>query len=689
MHIIPRPRSVAPGEGTCAISAGFSPAGDTTGLETDLERLHHAGPVPLRLKQRMPASPRKGPGSDSLAGDDPTGAPRLEEQAYTLRITTSAVEIFAGGLPGLRHGLATLRQLIRQYPQQLPCCTIEDGPEILHRGVMLDVSRGKVPRRGTVLALIDRLQEWKYNVLQLYWEDTYRLPGHPLIGHLAGAYTREETAYLDRYCRDRGIELQPNLQTFSHMHGILRLPGYQHLAESKSLFTLAPGKEETYALLRDIFQEVLPWFTSRTLNINMDEAYDLGTGYSATAVEQEGAEAVFLKHIRRVCALAREAGAERILLWADCLNQYPALHDTLSGEVVWVDWNYNPMEQYPSLDNVAGKNRPFWIAPGTSSWNALFPRTENSRINIHGFTREARERGAEGVLVTHWGDYGHHQPLSFSYYGFLFAADQAWTGGRPEEDHTANNPDEHDAFEAAASVLFFSSSQQEKAFRLLEQTNNLPGLQVGFKTQTIYALFDDLLTGLTLKGNDKYPAIPRETFEGLADLGGRAAAVLEPDADTGRVSDMVRRDQSEIFSRELYLSARLIKLVGRRGLLSLEIIAAFGAAEVTTRVTEDLILRWILTLKELYRDHSRLREDFVRLWELEALPEGREGALYLFDKGSTRYGEAAAWLAGQREAILSGGTVDTTLKTYRAGDTYSTLWTDNTLNLWDRAYPWR
>ncbi len=666
MHLVPRPRSVMKHAGVCPTDRGFAATGNTGGLDAPLgcfelphsrpDRLHEDGPGPIPLNLKI------------------TEAGLSSDQTYRLTVNSAMVEIESAGIAGLRYGLATLRQIIRQYSQEMPCVTVDDQPEIPFRGVMLDVSRGKVPRRQTLCALIDRLAEWKYNVLQLYWEDTYRIPGHPLIGDLAGAYTREETEFIDTYCSDRGIELQPSIQTFSHMHGILRLPGYQHLAESGSLFTLAPGKEETYVLLAEILEEVLSWFSSRTVNINMDEAYDLGTGFSASDVETRGAEAVFLDHIRRVCALARDAGAKQILLWADCLNTYPCLRDALGDDVVWVDWNYNPLEYFPSLENVHGDDRPFWVAPGTSSWNAIFPRTGNARRNIHRYISQARKLGTEGVLVTHWGDYGHHQPISFSSHGFFFAADQAWTGGQDFPE-----------FDDALKTLFFTSFRQMDAFRILEETNELPGLQTGFKTQTLYALFDDILKGLTLTGNDAYPIITRETFQGLAECGARAVEVLQPEADESIAGSDDAAGSCDSFSRELLLAARLIHLVGRRGVLSWEIIDAFASSDIS----DDRLLSWILSLKYLYREYSWLREEFVRLWNIEARPEGREGALYLFDKGSTRYGEAVAWLATQRERLLSQGTIDTKMETYRAHESYSTLWTDSCLNLWDRAYPWR
>ena len=53
---------------------------------------------------------------------------------------------------------------------------------LAYRGLMLDVSRGKVPTLATLLALVDGLAAHKYNQLQLYIEHTFDFPSHPDIG---------------------------------------------------------------------------------------------------------------------------------------------------------------------------------------------------------------------------------------------------------------------------------------------------------------------------------------------------------------------------------------------------------------------------------------------------------------------------------------------------------------------------
>jgi hypothetical protein len=593
----------------------------------------------------------------------------MKPEAYRLSISPRTILIDADDEAGLRNALASLSQLARpdcsstKDSHTIACQIIEDYPDIPWRGVMLDVSRGKIPTRTKFEELVLLLGTYKYNILQLYWEDCYILESHPALGRMNGYYDKAETVWMDALCKDHGIELQPNIQSFSHMHGLLRTPGYGHLSELDTLFSLAAGNPEVYALLDDILGEVLPWFSSRTVNLNMDEAYDLGTGYSKEAVARYGSHQVFLDHIRAVAGIARKHGAQRIQIWGDKVAAYEGLQEELDDDIVCIDWNYNPLEQFPSLDNFSAERKPFWVAPGTSSWNALFPRVQNASANITQFIREGAKKGAEGVLMTHWGDYGHHQPFSFSYHGFIYAAEQAYNAGRTPLTE----------LEEAMEKLFLADENLVRGFELLKQTNLLPGVQVGFKSQTIYAFFDDFFKGLTLVGDDHYPAIPEATFGGLRDLGHAAMAEIRLVLD------------SRLIVREFLHAARCIEFTGRKGLLSYEVKKTFAAGEVN----EYRILEWIQHIRLLYREFCALRQEFTLLWDTEAMDIGREGALYVFDKAASRYAEAVIWLSTQRLELLSGNAVDTQMTTYTSAESYRVLWTGNCMNLWDRAYPWR
>jgi len=94
-------------------------------------------------------------------------------EGYALTIDRSGVTIEFREPPGLRAATATLRQLLRQCGRRLPCLNIRDWPDFARRGVMLDVSRGRVPKLETLLDLAEKLAGLKINELQLYTEHTF------------------------------------------------------------------------------------------------------------------------------------------------------------------------------------------------------------------------------------------------------------------------------------------------------------------------------------------------------------------------------------------------------------------------------------------------------------------------------------------------------------------------------------
>jgi hypothetical protein len=89
-------------------------------------------------------------------------------------VDAAAVTLIGADDAGLFYGVCTLNQLIRLSapdapgtPLTLPGLQITDWPDYPHRGVMLDVSRDKVPTMETLFDLIDLLASWKINQVQL------------------------------------------------------------------------------------------------------------------------------------------------------------------------------------------------------------------------------------------------------------------------------------------------------------------------------------------------------------------------------------------------------------------------------------------------------------------------------------------------------------------------------------------
>ncbi|MCK4314787.1 MAG: beta-N-acetylhexosaminidase, partial [Anaerolineae bacterium] len=294
-------------------------------------------------------------------------------QSYALTITPARITLYANTSTGLFYAVQTLRQLIRLHicnpslschpssqAQTLPALTIQDRPTLPYRGLMLDVSRRKVPTLTTLKQLAEELSHYKLNVLQLYTEHTFQFTRHPKIGASCGSLSSQDILELDSFCRARHVELMPNLQSFGHARNTLLIPEYQHLAETELFWTLSPAFEETYTLLDELYADMLPAFTSTTFNVDCDETYDLGQGASKALADEIGVGRVYLGHILRIRELATHYGC-RIQIWCDIMLNHPELIVELPDDVTLLAWGYDPADEYPAVKIFAEAGRRFWV----------------------------------------------------------------------------------------------------------------------------------------------------------------------------------------------------------------------------------------------------------------------------------------------------------------------------------------
>lgn len=161
----------------------------------------------------------------------------LPAEGYELTISDDGVEIVAGDEAGRFYAKCTIAQLARLHNGLLPTGVIRDHPDLPVRGVMLDVSRDKVPTMQTLRDLIDRLASWKVNQVQLYSEHTFAYEHHPEVHAAASPFTAEDIRELDGFCRERHVELVPNQNCLGHMNRWLLHDRYRPLALRPDGFT--------------------------------------------------------------------------------------------------------------------------------------------------------------------------------------------------------------------------------------------------------------------------------------------------------------------------------------------------------------------------------------------------------------------------------------------------------------------
>lgn len=362
----------------------------------------------------------------------------LPAQGYHLHITPKSLQIRAHDAAGLFYGVMTLRQMLRQSMGELPCCEIEDYPDFPSRGVMLDISRDKVPTLQTLFALVDELAEWKVNHLELYTEHTFAYRNHREVWAQASPMTGEDILRLDAYCRKRFVELVPNQNSFGHMHRWLKLPRYRHLAEcpdgfdwpwgghSDEPFSLDPTNPQSLALIAELYEELLPHFSSRKFNVGCDETFDLGHGRSKAECERRGKGRVYLEFLLKIYELVQKH-RRTMHFWGDIIMEHPELVPQLPKDVVALEWGYEATHPFVEHSaKFAESSIPFYVCPGTSSWNTIVGRTDNCLGNLRNAAENGLKHGAIGYLNTDWGDNGHWQYLPVSYLGFAMGAAVSW-----------------------------------------------------------------------------------------------------------------------------------------------------------------------------------------------------------------------------------------------------------------------
>jgi hexosaminidase len=405
-----------------------------------------------------PRSLKRRPGSFLLPEDCPfaeikiirSNAAPNHPEGYTLTVSKSGVEVHYRKLAGARAAGVTLRQLFYEYGRRLPCLKIRDWPDFPRRGVMLDISRGRVPKLETLLDLAEKLSDFKINELQLYTEHTFAYKKYKSVWQSWGALTAKEIQILDARCRELGIDLVPNQNSFGHLRYFLEDPRLKKLGEVIEPYegangeyvrrpsTLAPNHPGTIPFLRGLYDELLPNFSSEFFNVGCDETWDLGKGQSKRLCKRVGKGKVYLDFLKKIHAEA-SVRDKKMMFWGDIILKYPKLIPQLPKNAVALNWGYEANHPFGAEAAKFAKAKiPFYLCPGTSTWQTLIGKHDNALANLRAAAKAGKKFGAIGFLNTDWGDGGHPQPLAVSWPMLLAGASLAWNAKDFDESELAS-----------------------------------------------------------------------------------------------------------------------------------------------------------------------------------------------------------------------------------------------------------
>jgi hypothetical protein len=501
-----------------------------------------------------------------VAWRDPVvaGNARLPAQGYELRIGDDAVTIDAADPAGEFYARATLEQLRRTHAGALPSGTITDWPDTTVRGVMLDISRDKVPTLATLLELVDRLASWKVNQLQLYTEHTFAYRDHEDVWRDASPITADEIRTIDEYCGARHVELVPNQNCLGHMDRWLRHPRYQPLAFAPDGFvqrgqhrrpsTIDPVNPESLALVRGLLAELLPNFTSRRVHVGLDEPWEL----PADRIDD------YVRFLRALRALP-ELDDREMLVWGDILAGRPDVIAALPDGVTVCEWGYDDHSPFAARAEVfAELSQPFWTCPGTSSWLTILGRVTNMRGNCAGAAAAVIEHGGGGGLNTDWGDLGHLQYLPISDPGFAYGAAVAWC--------LDTNRDLELASALSTHCYDDPTGELGAALVALGDVHRIPKVQVDNVASIVLHLYFPQLDF----GRGPLKGFTSDEFDAVLAALDAASAQVERSAP--------RRDDGELVKAELRNGIALVRLLAHDALARLAVGGALGSVPAERRL---------------------------------------------------------------------------------------------------------
>ncbi|RBP97237.1 glycosyl hydrolase [Bifidobacterium aemilianum] len=383
--------------------------------------------------------------------------PSLGEQAYRVDIsqvaatgpgesrpTQAPITVAGGDLAGLRYGVQTLRQIIRQAAPALPLVHIEDKPVFPIRSYYLDVTRGRVPSMDWLKSWADRLCLYKYNQVQLYIEHSFAFDGLSEAWRGTSPLTPRDIQEFDDYCLRLGLELVPSVSTFGHHYVNLRTQTLRELGEfpedadrpyslveRQEHHTLNITLKESFEFSKRLIDAYAPLFHSRKFNIGADETFDLGKGRSKQEAARVGVASMYADYVMRLCDYLRAQGREP-MYWGDIAVEVPGVIDLLPKGEPLLNWLYDPKVDDSKVRMVADTGLPQYVCSAVHGWNSLLPNVRGAWSNISRLSAFGQRYGAVGNMVTDWGDYGHVNDPRMAIPGLIYGAQYGWNPQGPD-----------------------------------------------------------------------------------------------------------------------------------------------------------------------------------------------------------------------------------------------------------------
>ncbi len=362
---------------------------------------------------------------------------KTSENGYSITACPDHMELSYHDIPACCRGLLHLKSADRIE-------SVSAERAFPSFGIMVDASRNAVPKVDTIKQVIRNAAFMGYSFVGLYLEDTLQVDGEPYFGYMRGAYTKKEIREMDAYAGIFGIELRPYIQTLAHLNQIVRYQEYEKITDTDDI--LLAGDERTEELLDHLIHTVSDAFSTRTVNIGMDEAHMVGLGKYLDRHGYRDRAAIIRDHLDTVLSICSKYGLHA-QMWSDMFfrlafgGEYYVNDDAVTEKIsVPADlslgyWDYYSTEEN-HYDDMLKKHKAITddiiFAGGAWKWTGFLPHNRYSIKAGKAALSACRKNGVNDVVITCWGDDGA-EASAFSTLPALFAdADEAYGHPLPE-----------------------------------------------------------------------------------------------------------------------------------------------------------------------------------------------------------------------------------------------------------------
>ena len=389
------------------------------------------------------------------------------EETYALVITAEEAVLYGASARALIYAAQTLRQMSGH--EGIFTGRLEDAPDCAFRGY-----RVYLPGPDSFqdfYKMVDPIVYYKYNYISLEiggameyrrhpeinaaWKefaaDTHRYSGR--TGEIQHAYpwaknsihtdngegeilTQDQVRELIAYCRERGLEVYPEVPLLSHSDYIcLAHPELREREEDPYPDTYCPSNPDTYRIVFDILEEVIEVFRPKIVNIGHDEYY---TMCLCPRCREKKPEEVYAADIIKIHDFLAERGI-RTMMWGDKLLPVVTKDRTYGGagddriskkglhihfpptfkcqqllpkDILMAHWYFSFGLQYDFVYHTHG-------------YEMIYGNMAAERVE---YWRERRTFGAKGGFCSNWGsNHPEYMQRNCQYLHLIFGAFALWS----------------------------------------------------------------------------------------------------------------------------------------------------------------------------------------------------------------------------------------------------------------------